>query len=138
MKSISRRDFMRLSANGLLAAAGLLGLSGLIRYFSYQSDPAPQTEFDLGPARNFPLDSQTIINYIPAIVMHDRTGYKALSLVCTHLGCTVEQDGEEFACPCHSSRYKPDGTVLRGPAKLNLTVLRVEQTPEGNLHLYTG
>lgn len=137
MKSISRRDFLRLSANGLLGLAGLLGLGGLLRYFSYQSDPEPQTDFDLGPAKNYPLHSTTMINYIPAILMHHPDGYKAFSLVCTHLGCTVVQDGDTLLCPCHSSLYNLDGTVVRGPAQRNLAVLRVEETPDGNLHLYT-
>jgi hypothetical protein len=45
MNRLSRRDFLRLSANGLISLAGLLGLGGLVRYFSYQSDPEPQ-DFD--------------------------------------------------------------------------------------------
>jgi len=31
--------------------------------------------------------------------------YKALSLRCTHLGCTLEDEGEIFSCPCHGSVF---------------------------------
>lgn len=42
----------------------------------------------------------------------------ALSSVCPHRGCDVEWNGEEkvWDCPCHGSRFAPDGSILRGPA----------------------
>ena len=137
MKSFSRRDFLRLTTNGLFTLAGLLGVGGLIRYFSYQPDPTPQTEYDLGPAKNYPLNSRTVLNYIPAIVFHEKEGFRALSLVCTHLGCTVELSNAILACPCHGSRFNLGGLVVRGPAARNLRVFRVEETSDGNLRLYT-
>ncbi len=42
----------------------------------------------------------------------------ARSAVCRHLGCIVRWNPAESSwdCPCHGSRYAPDGTVLCGPA----------------------
>ncbi|HSL59748.1 MAG TPA: FAD-dependent oxidoreductase [Acidimicrobiales bacterium] len=42
----------------------------------------------------------------------------AVSLTCTHLGCTVAFNSAErsWDCPCHGSRFATDGSVLEGPA----------------------
>jgi glycine/D-amino acid oxidase-like deaminating enzyme/nitrite reductase/ring-hydroxylating ferredoxin subunit len=42
----------------------------------------------------------------------------AVSLRCTHLGCLVRFNAAEHSwdCPCHGSRFAPDGAVLEGPA----------------------
>ncbi len=40
----------------------------------------------------------------------------ALSAKCTHAGCTVAWQEDLFACPCHGSKFNPDGSVVNGPA----------------------
>lgn len=137
MKNITRRDFLKLSTNSLLAVSGILGIGGLIRYLGYQYDPTPPTEFDIGPAIKYPMNSRTIVTHIPAIVIHDDKGIRAISLTCSHLGCAIEERNFGFECPCHSSRYDLDGVVLKGPAMNNLRKLRVEKSEDGNLHVLT-
>jgi cytochrome b6-f complex iron-sulfur subunit len=134
---LSRRDFLKLARTALLTGSGLLGLGGLVRFLSYQSQPTAPTEFDLGPASDYAQGSRTILPDVPALLVHGDNGFTALSLVCTHLGCTLESHSDGFACPCHGSRFDLLGKVKRGPASRPLVSLRVEIGLDGNLHLYT-
>ncbi len=87
---LSRRDFLKVARAAFLTAAGLLGLGGLLRYLSYQTDPPAQTDFDLGPAADYPPGSRTPLPQVPALLVHGEAGFTALSLLCPHLGCTVQ------------------------------------------------
>ena len=136
MKNLTRRDFLKLSTNSLLAMAGVLGLGGLIRYLSYQFDSPPRNEFDIGPEDDYPPGSRTVLAHIPAVTLHDDEGLKAMSLTCTHLGCMVEPSVAGYTCPCHGSSYSPDGTVVKGPAASNLPQFRIERSEDGNLRVF--
>jgi len=74
---------------------------------------------------------------IPAVIYNTDGVFTAYSLTCTHLGCTVETDGQGYECPCHGSRFGEDGAVLQGPAKQPLQPLRVEALEDGRLKLFT-
>lgn len=138
MPEISRRDFLKLTRDGFLYLSGALALGGLLRFLSFQTEPALQTEFDLGLAENYPLNSRTFLTDIPAVLLHTNNGFSALSLTCTHLGCTVEHNNDGFTCPCHGSRYDAAGNAIHGPAKKPLRPLLVEKTPDGLLILHTN
>ncbi|HWB24306.1 MAG TPA: ubiquinol-cytochrome c reductase iron-sulfur subunit [Chitinophagaceae bacterium] len=69
------------------------------------------------------------------IVIREATGntassFIALSLICTHQGCTVNFDGtnDVFNCPCHGSKYDGAGKVINGPATKPLNKLTVTVT----------
>lgn len=58
---------------------------------------------------------------------NDATSFHALSLICTHQGCTINWDNssDKFKCPCHGSEYDNTGSVLQGPATKSLKTYTV-------------
>jgi menaquinol-cytochrome c reductase iron-sulfur subunit len=60
----------------------------------------------------------------------------ALSAICPHLGCAVGWDAGagNFLCPCHDSRFSPEGTKLTGPSERGMDELPL-QVVEGRLQL---
>jgi nitrite reductase/ring-hydroxylating ferredoxin subunit len=59
---------------------------------------------------------------------HDDGAVTAVSPTCTHLACQVNFNIAERSrdCPCHGSRFVPDGTVLQGPALHRLELKPLE------------
>jgi cytochrome b6-f complex iron-sulfur subunit len=137
MSDLSRRDFLKLARDGFLYLSGALTLGGLLRFLDFDPNPAPRTEFDFGSADNYPPGSRTVLAEIPAILIHSELGFSAFGLICTHLGCTLENDTDGFACPCHGSRFNSVGEVKHGPATKSLTSLRVEISEDNRLILHT-
>lgn len=63
-------------------------------------------------------------------------GKEAISLTCTHQGCTVAKAADgKLHCPCHGAVFAADGKVLKGPAKRNLSKFKVVQRQSEELQL---
>jgi cytochrome b6-f complex iron-sulfur subunit len=129
---------MDLFVKASLAGSALFGLGALGRFISFQNEASPPREYDVGPATDFPAGSRTLVTAAKAMIMHNQQDYSALSLVCPHLGCTVNVTNDGFACPCHGSRFTLDGSLRNGPASHPLTSLKVKMSADGHLIVYTG
>lgn len=115
----TRRRFI-----GTLIALPLV-LAGLWRFLTPKRVAKPAllevavTEIPMGGALVFRRER--------IAVMREGDRFTALSLVCTHLGCTVTVTPEGMVCPCHGSRFDRTGQVLTGPAQRPLARLYSEQ-----------
>ncbi len=65
----------------------------------------------------------------------DGTVFRALSGVCTHLGCNVRPSGRVLQCPCHGSTYDLEGRVTRGPAPRPLRTFKT-QISNGTVEIF--
>ena len=138
MTNLSRRDFLKLARDGFLALSGTLAFGGFLRFLDYDPNPAPKTKFDLRPAANYPIGSRTALSKIPALLIHTDSGFSALSLICTHLGCSLGEDESGCACPCHGSHFDAEGKVTHGPATKPLSPLRIEISEDNRVILHTS
>lgn len=64
------------------------------------------------------------------VVIRNDSDFYAMSLVCTHLGCTVNVTPEKLVCPCHGSVFDREGQVLKGPSTRALERFQVEDRGE--------
>lgn len=60
----------------------------------------------------------------------------ALNPVCPHAKCSVAWNSAEksWDCPCHGSRFTPDGEVVTGPASQGLEVVEIESLVNEEKH----
>lgn len=74
----------------------------------------------------------------PAIVGRDAEGVYAMTVVCTHQGCSVAPSGNVINCPCHGSQYNAFGAVIRGPAGRALVHYAVDVDASGMITVHIG
>jgi Rieske Fe-S protein len=99
-------------------------------------------DISAGSAAALTEGSLNVISGNPACVGRDAKGIYAMTLVCTHQGCDIGQQGAVSAqgiyCACHGSEFDADGNVVRGPAIAALAHFAVSADSSGNLTVHTG
>ncbi|MDM7916572.1 MAG: Rieske 2Fe-2S domain-containing protein, partial [Candidatus Eisenbacteria bacterium] len=113
---IPRRDFLGLAGSWSAALAIFGAVIGMARLPKPSVLPEAGSRFRVGRPEEFPAGTARVVPERNVRLISDARGIAALSLVCTHLGCIVGESEDGFACPCHGSRFGPDGELRRGPA----------------------
>ncbi len=130
---MDRKDFLKTTC----AACGITGT--LVFLDSCSKQNIVNFTLDLSASANAALGhtgGYVIANNGNVIVIKTSTGYNALSLICTHNGCTVTYRGTGFYCPCHGGTFNASGAVTGGPPPSALTKYTV--TVNGNTLTISG
>ena len=130
---LTRRDFLEKLALGSLVGAGSMAFLGVIQLPLPKVFNEPAAIFKIGLPSDFQVNSYKSIPAKNVFVLRDAVGFRALSAVCTHLGCIVSQTDWGFSCPCHGSKFDQQGRVIGGPAPKALEWLKVAMNPGGQL-----
>lgn len=129
---MKRRSFLKNLALGSAISAGFLTLVGGLRAVvpKLTRDSAVHK---LGALTDFPISTFTLVEKAGVFIFRDHQGVRAVSAICTHLGCVLEKSENGFNCPCHGSFFDSDGKVLSGPAPRSLAWYRVSIAPDRQL-----
>ncbi len=133
---VRRRDFGLLVLGwagmfGSMVAAAAAALRGLVPNLLYE----PAQRFRIGRPEDYLDGTSSFIDEVRLFVQRRGDGFRAMSGVCTHLGCTVNADSRAagFRCPCHGSVFDDDGRVVEGPASADLPCYAVSMARDGRL-----
>src|ERR1700716_3793471 len=155
-REMSRRSFLAITGWVGFTAASAIALYQSLKFVypnaTYEDPPA----FKADAPGTYGVGSTTVL-------IDDQNGFYAISLICTHLGCTpryfddvtsdlviagttISKDpdtGQQatkadpalpgFKCPCHGSRYFRDAINFFGPAPRPMDRVHLEVAPDGKL-----
>ncbi|MHB8507514.1 MAG: QcrA and Rieske domain-containing protein [Candidatus Dormibacteria bacterium] len=140
MKAFTRRGFFTLMGLVAIAVGGLAATILSLRFIIPNVSYDEALVFKAGTPDEYPVGSTTIFSDKRIALNRDPDGFYAVSLICTHLGCTPRwfQNDNMFRCPCHGSRYLRDGVRFYGPAPRPMDVVQVAVAPDGGLVIDRG
>jgi nitrite reductase/ring-hydroxylating ferredoxin subunit len=127
----TRRSFIRRMWGLAGAIAGLELLwagSGFLRAGKSMESDARKRLVTAGKVADFrPGDVFPFRNGQFYLVRYSNGGFLAVSLKCSHLGCSViwDESKQSFNCPCHASSFDKQGMVVNPPAPRPLDVYPV-------------
>jgi cytochrome b6-f complex iron-sulfur subunit len=126
---LSRHDFIKRTWKILGVIAGVEVAALSINLLSPKKDDDSKKKIlDAGSVNDFPNNSVTPFRQGQFyLVRRDDGGFLAVSIKCSHLGCSIAWNESEnkFICPCHSSSFDINGEVLHPPAPRALDIYEI-------------
>jgi cytochrome b6-f complex iron-sulfur subunit len=118
-----------------LAATGRFMFPNVINEPPQQFKIGLPGEYGMGVDERFKETMGVWIVRTPQDVVHNASGFYALLVTCTHLGCTPNYLSAEnkFKCPCHGSGFRPTGINFEGPAPRPLERARIVLGDDGQI-----
>ena len=138
-----RKFFVSLAlAWAAFAAAMGAGLTALAAFMIPRVDFTKVEVMKVGPPSNYPPRSvdETFKGKGKFWVVNDGQKIFAISVVCTHLGCTPNwmENERKFKCPCHGSGFTIQGKNFEGPAPNWLRRYEVSLADDGQIVVNKG
>jgi cytochrome b6-f complex iron-sulfur subunit len=139
---VSRRAWLALAWGSFSAAtAAALAATGRFMFPNVLNEPPQQfkagfpAEYGAGVDERWKEKFGVWLVRTPDDIVHHASGFYALLVTCTHLGCTPNYLSAEakFKCPCHGSGFRPTGINFEGPAPRPLERCRVVLAEDGQI-----
>ena len=139
---LTRRAWMGLAWGAFSAAsAAALAATGRFMFPNVLNEPPQQfkagfpNEYDMGVDERWKEKFGVWLVRTPEDVDQHASGFYALSVTCTHLGCTPNYLSAEskFKCPCHGSGFRLTGVNFEGPAPRPLQRTRIVLAEDGQI-----
>ena len=139
---MGRRGWMGLAWGAFTAStAGCLAASGRFMFPNVLNEPPQQftigfpDEYGEGVDERWKDRFGVWVVRTPFDSYHEDSGFYALLVTCTHLGCTPNWLSAErkFKCPCHGSGFRPTGINFEGPAPRPLERVRIVLAEDGQI-----
>jgi cytochrome b6-f complex iron-sulfur subunit len=123
------------------ASVAALAATGRFMFPNVINEPPAQfkigfpNEYGMGVDERFKETMGVWIVRVPDDIVHHASGFYALLVTCTHLGCTPNYLSAEnkFKCPCHGSGFRPTGINFEGPAPRPLERARIVLADDGQI-----
>ncbi len=139
-RGLTRRQFCQVAGIAACALTAGGGAAVTADFLRPRVLFEPPTAFSVGPPDAIAVGTVLDNTEHRAFVIRLADGFRALSSVCTHLGCITryQPDRSQIACPCHGSRFALDGEVQAGPAPRPLRWLQMALSEKGEIMVDTA
>ena len=140
--SFTRRAWLGLAWGAFSAAsAAALAATGRFMFPNVLNEPPQQfkagfpNEYGMGVDERWKDTFGVWLVRTPEDIAAKASGFYALLVTCTHLGCTPNYLSAEgkFKCPCHGSGFRTTGINFEGPAPRPLERARVVLADDGQI-----
>jgi cytochrome b6-f complex iron-sulfur subunit len=130
-RTVNRRELLRLAG----ATTGLVVLGGAVSGCANPTGTPPTGPVAAGNISSLAVGALLVMTNF--VVARDANGVYAMSAVCTHAGCLLDDGASTIAaglaCPCHGSTFDGNGTVTNGPARSPLQHYAVVIAADGSI-----
>jgi cytochrome b6-f complex iron-sulfur subunit len=139
---LSRRAWLAFAWGSFSAAsAAALAATGRFMFPNVLNEPPQQfkaglpSEYGMGVDERWKEKFGVWVVRTPEDIEQHASGFYALSVTCTHLGCTPNYLSAEskFKCPCHGSGFRTTGVNFEGPAPRPLERVRIVLAEDGQI-----